>query len=189
MNEKNKVSKILFREKITCPASIKDVLIDKNFYQDYELNNGMHLYTSYDNHKNTIEEQKFERNCAKFYANIITDLMREYHLCKSSQFSFHFWWQIYTNQTDCHYDHTHYNPKDSVLFSFVHFINVDSKDPCFHFLNENGTEDYINENSEDFILFGSWCRHRVKKTKTTQTRAIIAGNISIDQHIMSRQYF
>lgn len=189
MNKENKVQKILFREKIACPTSIKDVLIDKNFYQDYQQDRVMHLYTSYDNYKNTIEEQKLIKNCSKFYANVVTDLMREYNLRKGSQFSFHFWWQIYNNQTDGHNDHTHYDPKDSILFSFVHFINVDSEDPCFHFLNEDGNEEYINENSEDFILFGSWCRHRVKKPATTQTRAIIAGNISIDQHIIGRQYF
>ena len=186
----SKVNRILYRNNIPFDESYKKLLTDYNFYQIYKKDSGdLDNYSSYNNFQPSEQEFRLIEYCNKFYKEVTSDILKQLNLRVGSECDFNYWWQLYNNQTTGHGDHTHFGPSVPVIFSFVHFINMDKNDPCFHFVNEDGTGEYINEESNDFVLFGSWTRHRVKQPTSKEIRAVIAGNISINKHICSRQYY
>lgn len=189
----SKVTKILYRSNIPVEDKVYSTLTDPKFYEAYRMYHDLkhtEYFSSYKNFKRSFEELEFLKMTDSFYSKIIGDLLSDMNLRIGSESKTDYWWQVYRDNTSGHDDHTHFEVGTPVsILSFVHFISIDENDPCFHFINEDGSEEYINEKKNDFVLFGSWTRHRVKKSVSTDTRAVIAGNISLTAHIASNQFF
>lgn len=192
----SKINKVLYIDNIPVEDSVYSTLTDPKFYEAYRMYHDLkhvEYFSSYKNFKRSFEELEFTKLTDSFYKNIISGLLKDMNLRIGSEHSIEYWWQVYRNNTTGHEDHTHFEVPETkgpvCLFSFVHFISVDENDPCFHFLNEDGSEEYVNEKKNDFVLFGSWTRHRVKKSNSLNTRAVIAGNVSLTAHLASSQFF
>ena len=85
------------------------------------------------------------------------------------------WCQGYLgNNIDSHPEHDHYQTR--TLLSWVHFVEPAEED-CFEFITESETI-IPPQRKNDFIVFPSWARHRVKPHQS-ERRFVVSGNISI----------
>ena len=123
-----------------------------------------------------------------YYAMIQEKMMKDLGLFHRTKYHWHFWIQMYNNQTDGHGDHDHF--EGDTIISWVHFIRT-SNQKCFYFIDSNNHKTYPDyQSSGDMICFPSWASHGVDRVMENNfNRLIVAGNIRISYIEQSDEVF
>lgn len=133
---------------------------------------GEGLFSTYHTQFFSNEEIELNSYLDNIYTKLIEDFMKSINLYNHSEYDFHYWWQIY-DPGSSHPPHCH--ASSSSLFSWVHFLEVEEKNPCFYYLNDENEKIYIEEKCGKIIIFPSWMMHGVDSPN--KVRAVVAGNI------------
>lgn len=143
-------------------------------------NDKKHYQEQLDNHNTyTSTKSPVDAFLAKFYKRVLSQIMSDLGLEHRTQYTWEYWTQVYQgNENSNHGLHDHF--AHSTILSWVHFIKPAAED-CFCFVDSKGNETYPpTQRQNDLIVFPSWVAHRVTPFKSDKTRAVVAGNISID---------
>jgi len=158
---------------------IEDIV--KEYFQENDI---QQIYTTYFN-KDFNQQYDILND---YYSVIQEKMMKDLGLFHRTKYHWHFWIQMYNNQTDGHSDHDHFD--GNTIISWVHFIRA-SDQKCFYFIDSNNHKTYPDhQSSGDIICFPSWAPHGVDKViKDNFDRLIIAGNIRISYIEQSEEVF
>ena len=109
------------------------------------------------------------------YHEIVENLTKSIGIHSTSKYIWDYWTQLYF-PSNHHPPHTHWHGPSTI--SFVHFLKP-TKENNFVFLDNDGKEHGLPEQSEgDLIFFPSYIWHSAKPLKSGR-RFVVAGNIEI----------
>jgi len=163
---------IIFRQKVPISTEIKDLLLEKEF-QDKYYDNKKNISTTFNS---GIDYKQLGELSRQYYSNLIESLVRVLGIYDNVEYSWHYWYQVYDNESSGHEPHLHFSGKE--ILSWVHFISVSDKQ-SFYFKTGEGDRKVL-EQDEELIVFPSWCIHGVEKFESNDKRIVAAGNISIE---------
>ncbi len=118
---------------------------------------------------------------APFYSSLVTEMMSDLGLEKSSRYSWTMWAQMYNSTTGSHGVHQHFGGLE--IISWVHFLQVPLRQDCFYFQTDHGKIYPTEQKQGNVVAFPAWRLHGVDPVQTPgENRLVIAGNISLNQY-------
>ena len=163
---------IIFRQNIPYPEDLKKLLMEDNFSEKY-FDSDRNISTTFNKE---IEYKNLGNSAREYYSTLMDSLVNVLGIYNHVQYSWHYWYQIYTRESSGHESHLHFSGPE--ILSWVHFISV-SDNQAFYFETGEGKRG-VAEKDGDLIVFPSWCIHGVNKIDSDSKRIVSAGNISLD---------
>ena len=110
--------------------------------------------------------------------------MKSIGLFDKTKYEMDYWSQFYHKEmTHAPHNHASTIPEDDADISWVHFVDVPDQ-KCFRFTDTKNNFLIPEEQSNgDIICFPSWLWHEAIPNKTDKDRLVIAGNITILEHL------
>ena len=128
--------------------------------------------------------EKIDTFFDNFYDKLSVEIMKSIGLFNNTIYGVDYWSQFYRKgMTHRSHHHASTIPEEGADISWVHFIDVPDQ-KCFRFTDTKNNflipEEQLNG---DIICFPSWLWHEVIPNETNEDRLVIAGNITILEHL------
>ena len=128
--------------------------------------------------------EKIDTFFDNFYDKLSVEIMKSIGLFDKTKYEMDYWSQFYHKEmTHAPHNHASTIPEDDADISWVHFVDVPDQ-KCFRFTDTKNNFLIPEEQSNgDIICFPSWLWHEAIPNKTDKDRLVIAGNITILEHL------